>query len=61
MTRAVHRELGAVAYGAALLSPSLSLADMQRRIHGHDERVDLASLQLTTQFYVDVVRELLGT
>lgn len=56
----VHRELGAVAYGAGLFSPSLSAADYGTRFHGNDERIDVESLGLTTQLWLDVVTDLLG-
>lgn len=56
----VHRELGAVAYGAGLLSPNLSSRDFGARFHGNDERIDVESLGLTTQLWIDVVRDLLG-
>ena len=54
----VHRELGAVAYGTGLLSPHVSAADFGARFHGNDERIDIDSLALTTQFYLDVVDQL---
>jgi len=56
----VHRELGAIAYGAGLLSPSVSGADFASRFHGNDERIDVTSLGLTTQFWLDVVSDFLG-
>lgn len=56
----IYREMGAVAYGAGLFSPELTPAEMGRRFHGHDERVDVESLRLTTQFWMDVVTDLLG-
>lgn len=56
----VHRELGAVAYGAGLLSPNLSSRDFGARFHGNDERIDVESLGLTTQLWIDVVRDLFG-
>ncbi|MFN3217787.1 MAG: M20/M25/M40 family metallo-hydrolase [Acidimicrobiales bacterium] len=56
----VHRDLGAVAYGAALCSPNLAAADFARRFHGNDERIDVESLALTTQLWIDVVTDLLG-
>ncbi len=56
----VHRELGAVAYGAGLFSPSLSAADYGTRFHGNNERIDVESLALTTQFWRDVIHDLLG-
>ncbi len=55
----VHRDLGAIAYGAGLLSPTLSAADFGARFHGNDERIDVESLGLTTRFFHDVVRDLL--
>lgn len=56
----VHRELGAIAYGAGLLSPSLSAAEFGSRFHGNDERIDIESLGLTTQLWHDVATDLLG-
>lgn len=56
----VHRELGAVAYGAGLLAPSLSSAEFGLRFHGHNERIDIESLHLTTRFFHDVATDLLG-
>ncbi|MGH1502740.1 MAG: M20/M25/M40 family metallo-hydrolase [Acidimicrobiales bacterium] len=52
----VHRELGAVAYGVGLLSPSLSGTEFGSRFHGNDERIDVESIGLTTAFFDDVVR-----
>lgn len=56
----VFRELGATAYGAGLFSRSLDAAEYGRRFHGHDERVDVESLSLTTDFWRRVVVEFLG-
>ncbi|MCP3977047.1 MAG: M20/M25/M40 family metallo-hydrolase [bacterium] len=56
----VHRDLGAIAYGAGLFSQSLSAADYGTRFHGNDERIDVESLSLTTQLWLDVVQDLLG-
>ena len=56
----VHRELGAVAYGAGLLSPDLSAGEFGSRFHGNDERIDVESLRLTTHFWHDVVTDLMG-
>ena len=56
----VYREMGAVAYGAGLLSPSISGGEFSRRFHGHDERIDVESLRLTTGMYLDVCRDMLG-
>ncbi|WP_419841982.1 M20/M25/M40 family metallo-hydrolase [Candidatus Poriferisodalis sp.] len=54
----VYRDLGAVAYGAGLFSPDLDSSDYGARFHGNDERIDLESLALTTQLWLDVVDSL---
>jgi acetylornithine deacetylase/succinyl-diaminopimelate desuccinylase-like protein len=56
----IYRQLGAVAYGAGLLSPDVDSVEFGRRFHGNDERIDIESLRLTTQLWVDVARDLLG-
>lgn len=56
----VYRNMGAVSYGAGLFSPDLDASDYGRRFHGHDERIDVESLRLTTGLWLDVVRDLLG-
>ena len=56
----VFRSLGSIAYGAGLFSPQLDAGDFSSRFHGHNERIDVESLQLTTQLWDDVVRDLLG-
>jgi len=56
----VFRDLGAVAYGAGLFSPELNAADYGSRFHGHNERIDIESLRLTTQLWLDVVTDLLA-
>ena len=56
----VYRQMGAVAYGAGLMSPSIDGGEFGRRFHGNDERVDVESLALTTNLWLDVVRDLLG-
>ncbi len=48
------REKGAVAYGAGLFSPKVTLETFAKRFHGHDERVDVESLGLSTQLWVDI-------
>ena len=52
------RRRGVPAYGAGLLSPHVSLAEFVNRFHGHDERIDIDSLRLTTQLWLDVVDRL---
>ena len=56
----IYRRMGAVAYGAGLFSPSLDAGDYGLRFHGNDERIDVESLALTTNLWIDVVRDLLG-
>jgi len=56
----VYRQMGAVSYGAGLFSPDLDPADYGRRFHGHDERIDVESLRLTTNLWLDVAKDLLG-
>jgi len=52
------RERGAVAYGFGLFSDRVSLEDFASRFHGNDERVDVASLAITTQMWIEVVKQL---
>jgi acetylornithine deacetylase/succinyl-diaminopimelate desuccinylase-like protein len=52
------RERGAVAYGAGLVSANLSAADFSARFHGHNERIDVESLRLTTDFFLKVLDRL---
>jgi acetylornithine deacetylase/succinyl-diaminopimelate desuccinylase-like protein len=56
----VFRDLGSIAYGAGLFSPALDPGDFGRRFHGHDERVDVESLRLTTELWERVVLDLMG-
>ena len=54
------RARGAVAYGFGLFSPALTAEAMAGRFHGNDERVDVASLALTTQAWLDTCELFLG-
>jgi acetylornithine deacetylase/succinyl-diaminopimelate desuccinylase-like protein len=56
----IFRALGSVSYGAGLFSPTVDAAEFSRRFHGHDERVDIESLRLTTELWDRVVTDLLG-
>ena len=49
-----YRDKGSVAYGAGLFSDRVNSSDFMARFHGHDERVDIDSLALTTQLWLDV-------
>ncbi|HKA03534.1 MAG TPA: M20/M25/M40 family metallo-hydrolase, partial [Acidimicrobiales bacterium] len=54
------RDAGSVAYGFGLLSPGVTFDDFSSRFHGNDERVDVESLRLTTQCWLDLCRDFLG-
>lgn len=52
------REKGTVAFGAGLLSNKIDIGEFMRRFHGHNERIDVESLRLTTKLWLDVVDRL---
>jgi acetylornithine deacetylase/succinyl-diaminopimelate desuccinylase-like protein len=54
------RERGAVAYGTGLFSPGVTFEQFASRFHGHDERIDVESLGLTTDYWIGVAEDLLG-
>jgi acetylornithine deacetylase/succinyl-diaminopimelate desuccinylase-like protein len=54
------RDKGSIAMGAALYSPEVTFETFAGRFHGNDERVDVASLGLSTGLWTAVVKELLG-
>jgi acetylornithine deacetylase/succinyl-diaminopimelate desuccinylase-like protein len=54
------RDHGAVAYGFGLFSRALTNEAMAGRFHGNDERIDVGSLALTTQAWIDVCELFLG-
>ncbi len=56
----IYREMGSVAYGAGLFSPALDAGEFGSRFHGHNERIDVESLALTTQLWLDVATDLLS-
>jgi acetylornithine deacetylase/succinyl-diaminopimelate desuccinylase-like protein len=55
-----YRARGSVAYGAALFSPEVTMESFGQRFHGNDERIDTASLGLSTEFWYGIARELVG-
>ncbi len=55
-----YRYRDRVAYGAGLFSPSMDMATFGNRFHGHDERIDVESLALSTEFWVGVATDLVG-
>ena len=54
------RGKGAVALGAALFSPGVTAETFANRFHGHDERIDVESLGLSTDLWLGVARDLVG-
>jgi acetylornithine deacetylase/succinyl-diaminopimelate desuccinylase-like protein len=53
-----YRHRGRVAYGAGLFSPSIDFATFGSRFHGHDERIDVDSLALATEFWIGIARDI---
>jgi acetylornithine deacetylase/succinyl-diaminopimelate desuccinylase-like protein len=54
------REHGAIAYGFGLFSRALTAEAMAGRFHGNDERIDVESLALSTQAWLDTCELFLG-
>jgi acetylornithine deacetylase/succinyl-diaminopimelate desuccinylase-like protein len=54
------RDVGSVAYGFGLLSNGVTFDDFASRFHGNDERIDVESLRLTTECWVDLCADFLG-
>ncbi len=52
------RRRGVPSYGAGLLSDKIPLGEFMSRFHGHNERIDVDSLRLTTQLWLDVLDRL---
>lgn len=54
------RRKGVVAYGTGLLSSSVRFEQFAARFHGNDERIDLESLGLATDYWVGVATDMVG-
>jgi acetylornithine deacetylase/succinyl-diaminopimelate desuccinylase-like protein len=54
------RRAGAVGYGFGLFSRRIRFEDYAKMFHGHDERVDQESLDLSTQLWLALAEDLLG-
>lgn len=52
------RQRGIPAYGVGLFSPDLPVEDLASRVHGHDERIDLESLRLSTRLWLNLVDQM---
>jgi acetylornithine deacetylase/succinyl-diaminopimelate desuccinylase-like protein len=55
-----YREKGSVAFGAALFSPDVTFESFGQRFHGNDERIDIESLGLSTEFWYGIAKELVA-
>ncbi|MEO6124538.1 MAG: M20/M25/M40 family metallo-hydrolase [Ilumatobacteraceae bacterium] len=56
----IFRGMGSIAYGAGLFSPDVDAGEFGSRFHGNNERIDVESLGLSTQFWLDVVTDLMS-
>jgi acetylornithine deacetylase/succinyl-diaminopimelate desuccinylase-like protein len=54
-----HRALGSVAYGFGLHSPAIGFEQYGAMFHGIDERVDVESLHLSTELWIDLAHQAL--
>ncbi|MDY7101440.1 MAG: M20/M25/M40 family metallo-hydrolase [Actinomycetota bacterium] len=54
------RNKGVVAYGTGLYSPEVTFEQWASRFHGHDERIDVASLGLTLDLWRGVIDDLIA-
>jgi acetylornithine deacetylase/succinyl-diaminopimelate desuccinylase-like protein len=54
------REKGAIAYGTGLFSSDVTFEKFGTRFHGNDERIDIESLGLSTDFWIHIAKEICG-
>jgi len=54
------RRAGSVAYGAGLFSEKIPFAEFLSMFHGDNERIDQESLRLSTEFWMALVKDLVG-
>jgi acetylornithine deacetylase/succinyl-diaminopimelate desuccinylase-like protein len=52
------RSKGTVAYGTGLFAPGVDFALFASRFHGHDERIDVQSLGLSTDYWLGICHDL---
>jgi acetylornithine deacetylase/succinyl-diaminopimelate desuccinylase-like protein len=55
-----YRDRGRVAYGAGMFSAGMDMATFGNRFHGNDERIDVESLALATEFWAGLATDLVG-
>lgn len=53
------RRIGAVAYGAGIFSPKISFGEFLSMFHGNDERIDVDSIQMGTEFWRLLAKDML--
>ncbi|MFB0928223.1 MAG: M20/M25/M40 family metallo-hydrolase [Acidimicrobiales bacterium] len=54
-----YRAAGSVAYGASLFSAGMRAEVFADRFHGNDERIDVESIGLTTELFVEASKQML--
>lgn len=54
------RRMGAVAYGAGIFSPRISFDEFLAMFHGHNERIDVESIKLGTEFWRLLAKDVLA-
>ena len=52
------RQKGTIAYGTGLFAPGVSFEQFASRFHGHDERIDIESLGLSTDYWIGICHDL---
>jgi acetylornithine deacetylase/succinyl-diaminopimelate desuccinylase-like protein len=52
------REKGTIAYGTGLFAPGVSFEQFASRFHGHDERIDIESLGMSTDYWIGICHDL---
>jgi acetylornithine deacetylase/succinyl-diaminopimelate desuccinylase-like protein len=55
-----YRERGRVAYGTGIFTPGMDMSTFGSRFHGHNERIDVDSLALATEFWIGIAKDLVG-
>jgi acetylornithine deacetylase/succinyl-diaminopimelate desuccinylase-like protein len=55
------RQRGIPGYGVGLLNPEIPAEELLTRVHGHNERIDLESLRLSTRLWLNLCDQLYQT
>jgi acetylornithine deacetylase/succinyl-diaminopimelate desuccinylase-like protein len=59
-SRFFRHHCGAIAYGTSLFQPELTLDKLMKSIHGDNERISVASLGISVQYFVLTILYMLG-